>query len=487
MGSAVSGVLALALWATGCVYLRALTGALGGRRAPWATLALCGALLALDPLARAFTGPVAGVLDVVSPGRALGRAALGALDLRDLLAVAAPGLIAAVGLRGLAATANSNDRLRLALVPITLALGLAVLRPIPLLVDLSDGDRFSLGADRGIVVSSLDTLILLTVREGPGLDREHRDAARALRDLLGALERASTSVFSTNWLKTETPGLQIELRASDTARSVSLASPDRVGWELAVLVSTVRDSPSPVVPWIGAAPSDLARQSLRGAELSVLPEVTGPLLAPAVVVRASAPLTGEARFALDQHVMGGGGLLMLVGKGDGSETPGAKLIGPWGLGIGHPIGQETGAELTDHLAVRGLTPPTAPAATQELHETEGLTERLVLAAGVPVALALSGSVPSGVASEPEWSARSPRTMSDGAVRVIAISDALVERNPALLGRSLDWVLGRDERAAMLSPVLKSPGWPQRSGSVLLAVVLGGFLALGLARRAGEGP
>ena len=478
LGPALSGTLALTFWAVTCVCIQRLTAALAGGKGPGLGLAMCAGLLSIELIAQSTLGTAGAVLDTVSPGRALSRSAQGALDLRDLLVLLGPGLVATAWRAQRLSTADANQRLRLWLLPAVLGLALAVTAPIPLLVDIGGQGRFLLGPDRTELAGSIQEPVLLSFSAGPALPRRDRDILRAARDLMPGLRRAAGSMVTAEWLPVEQSGVQLKIRLLDSVRTPPMTDPGAVAWDLASALLSMRDGSTAAVTWVGAPPSPAQTASIRDAEVQIVPSLEASPGATAMVLRAASPLTDEARFVVDQHVMGGGGLLVLLGPGSGNDAPGARVVGAWGLGVGQPVGVALPGAIAGHGAVFGLGPIQVPATALRLDETRGLTERLITAGGVPVALALSGSVPSGVADDVRWVDRAPLRSSAGSVRVVALSDALASDNPTVIGPMLDWVLAREERTRMRVGVIKPASTQRRfTGFVAGGVVLPVFFLI----------
>ena len=474
LGPAVSGALALAVWGASAVAVRRAfsPGAAGDGLA----LLLCGALLSLEGAARGATGATGEVLDLVSMGRALERAGLGALDARDLLLLAGPGLLAIVWQQWARSPDVPNLRLRAWLLPVGYALAVVVAAPAPLVVDLSGQARFSLGAARASVVSSIHAPVLFTVTVGPKATRADRERVRTLRDLMAPLRSAATSLVTISWQTGDEPGVSVRVRAVAAEGPVNHSGAD-VGGDIARALLTLRRGAPSAVSWWGHPPTpaqlaQLPDVSVQVAEVLLEPSAAGNA---AWIVAPERPLSADSLMRLDQHVLGGGGLLMLLGDPmegpDGPQVPGAKLVGPWGLGVGPPLADARAAQTAEHPGVGWQRRVRAPSGASTLQETEGLTQRLVMVEAEPVALAIAGSVPSSV--DPKaFPDRALREWSDGSVRVIAASRSLVAANPGLLAPAVDWVLRREERATLRIAPLPAPGpWRQAVG-LLLGTLLG---------------
>lgn len=458
LGPAVTTGVALLIWGASSAALLRL-GAVGG--------VVIVVLLGLDPLAAMLDGAPGAVLDGVSPGRALRRAGAGALDARAWLALAAPGLIAH-SLGTWRASRSENERVRIALVPAVLALALVTVAPLPLQIDLSGRSAFSLSDAQTHFLSSLQVPLLLTFETGPALGREQREAVRAARDLVPALRGASASLVTEQHLTTEGEGFVLRVRALEAVETLELAGPSVTDDLISALVR-IRDGGPARVRWLGTPPdgigASLSNVTLveEGASTWVLSPGTTP-----------DPTTHEA---VDQHVLNGGGLVALLGPGEGVDAPGARVVGPWGIGVQEPTASPSTGQVSPHAAMAGLEAIGVPAGTSTLAETPGLTEPLVSTASGPVALALAGSVPSGVAGEGDAALR---TMSDGAVRVVAMSRVLAEAHPELVARGLAWVLGREDRIALGSPPPAAPATGRRALGLGLALLCVG--AMGFGRR-----
>ena len=409
--------------------------------------------LAVEVCARLTSGMVGELADLVSPVRALHRALQGAVDGRDLLLLAAPGLTA-LGWGG----SGVNDRARRVLVPVVAALGFVALRPIPVLLDLSRDARFSLDAAQREVASRNQVPTLWTFERGPAMTHSAREAVRIALDAMPALNAASGTVASVRVLRSGSGGASV--RALDAVHRLALDDPTTAVVTLMGAVDRIVSGPPPSVGWWGAPPpaaADLGHRVVQSDDLGD---------AGVVVASPDRPLTRDEHVLLDQGAMAATPLLLLLGPADDEGPPGAEFLRAWGMNPRGALSQDHPATSAGHPAVP-VAPRSAPAGVLSLAGVDGLTWPLIHAGGEVVAHALLGSVDTSL---PPDEPRAVRRRTDGAIRVIVLSRALLDAEPGMLGAMVDWLTDRPDGAATRRRLVPPPG-PLRRGAALLLALL----------------
>ena len=507
--------LALALWGGGAVLVgRATGGAWGARTGAMVGGAVVLGLLSLDGAAALVHGTWGAVIDLLRPGRALRHAAIGVLDLRDGASLAVLPATAALVLRRLAlGRAGStpsrlgNATARAFLVPsVALALVWAT-GATPLFVDLTPGAQRSITPSERAVVESVRGPLLLEVFLGGPLDRTTRASVRALDDLLAqvktpaitmAIERRDPTRDPESLRAARSLGIQelpgggyAALLVRNLERVVvlnPLPAPERQTDALLEAISGARagaPAAGPQVPALVAGAQAALADDLPDLAVTPLTEAalqeslreasaSGGKPKPLVLLLGLVgELSPSLHWLLDQHVMAGGSLGLFSGV---ATSPLRPLTGPWGLSLGTDVSPGEGTVPASDV-FGDLTRLRVPAGVAAAGGPEGLATVAARRGETPVLLLVQGSIPSSrtMDSAPEG-APAPKDMSEGSLRLVVGSTALLSANPELLPRLTDWLLERRSRGVSRGAA-QAPPFP--AGRLRATTGAAWLLSLGL--------